>query len=324
MQLLKTLVLLSSFAISLGAEELESLTTKIIPELFGEFETKAGKDGRAVVFPKLWETKEGKDGRVVAYPKGWKSEEGKDGRVVGFPGVGWITEEGKDGRKVARPLGWLTEEGGDGRKVARPLGWLTEEGGDGRKAARPLGTKSVVGKDGRSVSFPGEELLFAETEFLASLETIKQEMKLKEWFDLALNAYINHGDRSLPVQAVENMDAFLKALNGASIYSQETPRKYLGKIASKYDSDSIFDKYGDYGSKYASDSIWDRYGSYGGERGGNSPFNRRTTSPPTIVSGGRVLGFLTANPSIRGGLDVETVRRLLEISKRPKEVPTPP
>ena len=42
---------------------------------------------------------------------------------------------------------------------------------------------------------------------------------------------------------------------------------------SKYDDDSICNRYGDYGSRYSKKSIWNRYG-IGSRYDDNSPFNK--------------------------------------------------
>lgn len=83
------------------------------------------------------------------------------------------------------------------------------------------------------------------------------------------------------------------AVAGASVIANDG--KYLGKIASEYDSESIFNEYGTYGSEYSSDSIWNEYGSYGGEYSSNSPFNSYTSTPPVLVKGGKAIAHLTVN-----------------------------
>jgi len=59
--------------------------------------------------------------------------------------------------------------------------------------------------------------------------------------------------------------------------------KYLGKVSSRYDSESILNTYGSYGSEYSSDSIWNKYSSYGSEYSNNSPFNSYSSTPPVLV-----------------------------------------
>ena len=68
------------------------------------------------------------------------------------------------------------------------------------------------------------------------------------------------------------------------IYGGKNHTVFLGLLnGSKYDSDSIWDKYGEYGSKYNSNSIWNKYGEYGGKYGSYSPFNDFASYPPILL-----------------------------------------
>lgn len=87
----------------------------------------------------------------------------------------------------------------------------------------------------------------------------------------------------------------------AVIVSQEG--KFLGNLSNKYDSNSIFNKYGDHGSKYNSDSIWNKYGDYGGAYGSESAFNKTTSTPPLIIKDRKIIGRLTKNRSLAGAID---------------------
>jgi hypothetical protein len=78
--------------------------------------------------------------------------------------------------------------------------------------------------------------------------------------------------------------------------------RYLGKIGNVSDSESILNKYGNYGSKYGSSSIWNDYGHYGGQYSGLSPFNLYSRKPPQIKKNDKVIGRLTVNRSITGGV----------------------
>lgn len=91
-------------------------------------------------------------------------------------------------------------------------------------------------------------------------------------------------------------------LAGAKVLADNNQKQYLGLIASKYDADSIFNKYGTYGNKYGSNSIWNEYGHYGGKYSGFSPFNPYSTKPPQIVKDKKTVGRLTVNKSIKGGV----------------------
>jgi hypothetical protein len=67
------------------------------------------------------------------------------------------------------------------------------------------------------------------------------------------------------------------------LYSNDG-KEYLGKlVTNEYDSDGIWNKYGDYGSKYSTTSIWNTYGDYGSAYSNESAFNEYATNPPKIV-----------------------------------------
>lgn len=81
------------------------------------------------------------------------------------------------------------------------------------------------------------------------------------------------------------------------LYSNDL-KTYLGKLTSnEYDSESIFNEYGDYGSKYSSTSIWNEYSDYGSKYSNESAFNKYATEPPVIVLKGKIIGYLTLNTS---------------------------
>ena len=72
---------------------------------------------------------------------------------------------------------------------------------------------------------------------------------------------------------------------------------YLGNInTNKFDSNSIWNKFGTYGNKFNSKCIWNKYGTYGGSYSEYSPFNRFSQHPPVIVDAdGNFYGYFTAN-----------------------------
>jgi hypothetical protein len=89
---------------------------------------------------------------------------------------------------------------------------------------------------------------------------------------------------------------------------------FLGCLScSRFDSDSVLNKFGTYGSQYSSDSIWNRYGTYGGSYGTYSPCNRYSSNPPVVVDrSGNFYGYLTINPYQRQRLTDRTVAGWLE------------
>jgi len=103
----------------------------------------------------------------------------------------------------------------------------------------------------------------------------------------------------------------VEAYGGASVLSTDPLTEevaFLGTIEDEFAPDSIFNPYGSYGSPYAAESIWNEYGSYGGAYASSSPFNRFSTSPPVIVKGRKVIGRLTVNKLVSGGLDPAWLR----------------
>jgi hypothetical protein len=119
-------------------------------------------------------------------------------------------------------------------------------------------------------------------------------------------------DAPVKKKAAGNQDALVKKLLGAKIYSQEKPPKYLGKISGEFDRESIFNEFGPHGGEFAQDSIWNEFGTYGGEFSAHSPFHEFTATPPMIVSGNKIIGYLTVNTLIRGGISPYTVKGLMK------------
>lgn len=74
--------------------------------------------------------------------------------------------------------------------------------------------------------------------------------------------------------------------------------KYLGKIGSPFDPDSILNPFGKYGSQFSSDSINNQFGKYGGKFSLYSPYNPYTQKPPKVYSDKEFIGYLTVNPVI--------------------------
>ncbi len=105
---------------------------------------------------------------------------------------------------------------------------------------------------------------------------------------------------------------FITALKGAKIFSQDDENTYLGKIAGEFDSESIFNEFGTYGSEFNSASIWNEYGKFGNEYDFYSPFNDTSSEPPKIVKNGNIIGYLTTNQSINGGISPDQLKRLSE------------
>lgn len=99
-------------------------------------------------------------------------------------------------------------------------------------------------------------------------------------------------------------------VSGAVIIAQDDENTYLGKIANAYDSKSIFNEYGTHGSQYSSDSIWNQYGTFGSEYSTYSPFNKYTSTPPMMIKNKKIIGYLSANKSVRSSIAPNLLKAL--------------
>jgi hypothetical protein len=99
-------------------------------------------------------------------------------------------------------------------------------------------------------------------------------------------------------------------LNGAVIVAQDSNNTVLGKITNSFDSDSIFNEFGTYGNEFSSNSIWNEFSTFGNEFNPDSPFNEFSSSPPMIIKGGKVVGYLSANKSIRSSISPNLLKAL--------------
>ena len=99
-------------------------------------------------------------------------------------------------------------------------------------------------------------------------------------------------------------------VKGAVLIAQDDKNTFLGKITNAYDSESIFNEYGTYGSEYNSSSIWNQYATFGSEYSSYSPHNSYTSTPPMIIKNKKVLGYLTANKSIKSSITPNLLKAL--------------
>lgn len=101
-----------------------------------------------------------------------------------------------------------------------------------------------------------------------------------------------------------------RILKGAVLIAQDDKNTFLGKITNSYDSDSIFNEYGTYGSEYNSSSMWNQYSTYGSEYSSYSPHNSYTSTPPMIIKNRKILGYLSANKSLRSSISPNLLKAL--------------
>ena len=84
---------------------------------------------------------------------------------------------------------------------------------------------------------------------------------------------------------------------------------YLGKLASPYDAESIFNSYCQYGNEYNFKSIWNEYGKYGNEFNSQSPWNEFSSTPPILVNNNNeIVGYFTSN-------ELKCVRELIPMMR---------
>jgi len=96
-------------------------------------------------------------------------------------------------------------------------------------------------------------------------------------------------------------------LDGAYVYSQESSPAYLGFFGNAYASESINNTYGTYGSSYNLLSVRNTFGSYGSDYGTYSANNDFSSSPPAIYKWGDLIGYLTTNTFIAGGVSLADI-----------------
>jgi hypothetical protein len=99
-------------------------------------------------------------------------------------------------------------------------------------------------------------------------------------------------------------------LNGAYIVAQDSSNTYLGFFGNEYASESIMNSYGSYGSPYATTSVRNDYSQYGSAYGLYSPNNPYSSNPPLIIKSGQLIGYLTNNSIIAGGISLSTIDSL--------------
>ena len=81
------------------------------------------------------------------------------------------------------------------------------------------------------------------------------------------------------------------------LYGGKNHDVYLGCLnCDKYNSNSIWNTYGNFGSKYNANSIWNAYGTYGSKYNALSPWNAYSSDSPVVVDKqGNFYGYFTVN-----------------------------
>ena len=107
-----------------------------------------------------------------------------------------------------------------------------------------------------------------------------------------------------------------EAIDGATVLNDDN--EFIGKISSPLDPDSIYNQFGIYGNPFSTDSIWNQFGTNGNPFSTTSAFNQFTVSPPRIIKNRTVIGYLTANKSIAGGVHPTAIGVLCYDFKPPR------
>lgn len=83
---------------------------------------------------------------------------------------------------------------------------------------------------------------------------------------------------------------------------------FLGKLTpDRFESDSIFNKFGPYGSRYSQTCIFNPYSPYGGLYSKQSPFNRFAKAAPKVYVKGKFVAYLTKSTSFQPAIDPESI-----------------
>ncbi|MDP4210933.1 MAG: hypothetical protein Q8928_19175 [Bacteroidota bacterium] len=123
-----------------------------------------------------------------------------------------------------------------------------------------------------------------------------------------VDGYSNNNSNS---QSTNNQyTQIIDSLRGASIIAQDADRTFLGTLTNEINSNSIFNDIGTYGSDISSNSIWNDIGTYGSDISPYSPFNDITSTPPMIVKNEKIIGYLTVNKIISGGISPNILKAL--------------
>ena len=88
---------------------------------------------------------------------------------------------------------------------------------------------------------------------------------------------------------------------------------------SRFDSDSICNRFGNYGSRFSSDSIWNCFGTVGSRFSGESPFNRFGQGLKIVDDKGTFYGYFKIG---YGGATIysKNLRNLIDESDDREEI----
>lgn len=96
-------------------------------------------------------------------------------------------------------------------------------------------------------------------------------------------------------------------LDGASVYSNEAQSRYLGFFGNSSATESIMNKIGTYGSQISPSSVRSQIGMYGSTVSILSANSSLTSTPPMIIKNNQLIGYLTVNRLIQGGVSLAVI-----------------
>jgi hypothetical protein len=96
-------------------------------------------------------------------------------------------------------------------------------------------------------------------------------------------------------------------LDGAYVFSQESPPVYLGFFGNEFASESIMNQFGTYGSEFNPLSVRNEFGDYGSPFRTYSANNDFTSKPPGVFRKNTLIAYLTTNRFITGGIPLEAI-----------------
>lgn len=92
---------------------------------------------------------------------------------------------------------------------------------------------------------------------------------------------------------------------GASLIAEDG--QFLGKVCDEFDQDSILNEFGDYGSEFSEKSIRNDFSDYGSEFSHKSAYNEFTMTPPRLINGKILIGYVTKNEFLSPGVDPDVL-----------------
>lgn len=144
-------------------------------------------------------------------------------------------------------------------------------------------------------------LATVETRFPVSTEL---RTNLEQYQAIAQAEYRGIWSNTRP--QVKGNDDICEMLYGARVIADDGT--YLGKLLKASHPESIFNEYGLYGSEYALNSIWNSYSMYGGEYSLYSPFNEYSQTPPAIVVGNEIIGYISINTYLANAVHPDALK----------------